>query len=256
MSNAARLIVGHGTRDPEGVAQFQQLVSALQAAQPTTLVAGCYLELQAPSIAEAIDGLAAQGVAEIHLAPALLFAAGHALRDIPAEIAAARRRHPELDITQAEVLGCHPRLLELSARRYDESLEGGAPVDIDNTLALLVGRGSLEASATAEMQRFARLRAELRPAGRYEVAFLAMAEPNVDAALEAAGQAGLRRVVVQPHLLFAGDLSRRLADRVEAARRDHPAIDWRLAAVLGPERELVEALTDSPSHTPPLTKGE
>lgn len=235
MANAAWLIVGHGTRDPEGRAQFQELVAQVRAARPGEQVESGFLELQPPDIAQALDELAARGVTQIRLVPALLFAAGHARRDLPEAIDAARRRHPQLTIVQQDVLGCHPRLLALSAQRFDEALAGGAPGDSAATLLLLVGRGSLDPTATAELYRFARLRSELRPVGRCDVAFLAMAEPRVEPALAAVAEAGFPRVVVQPHLLFQGELSRRLAELVEQARREAPAIDWRLAEVLGPQ---------------------
>lgn len=235
MTPATLLIVGHGTRDPVGHAQFQQLVERHREARPERRVAGCFLELQRPTIAEAIERLIEQGAEAIELAPALLFAAGHALRDVPAEIEAARRRHPGVSFTQADVLGCRPDVLELSARRFDEALAGAPPLDAGQTALVLVGRGSLEPSATTEMQRFARLRCQMRPVGRCEAAFLAMAEPRVEAALDAVGRGGHRRVVVQPHLLFTGELSLRLAGLVESAAAAYPAVDWRATDVLGPE---------------------
>ena len=50
----------------------------------------------------------------------------------------------------------------------------------DDVLWLCVGRGSRDAAATAEMDRFVTARLALTPVGRADVAFLAMAEPHME----------------------------------------------------------------------------
>ena len=97
--------------------------------------------------------------------PLVLFSAGHAKRDIPAALAQAIARNPGVDIELCPPLGCHPAILELvaSTSTAGRRLSAGArTVSPDETLLILVGRGSSDAEAIAEMRRLADLRRAVR----------------------------------------------------------------------------------------------
>jgi sirohydrochlorin ferrochelatase len=85
------------------------------------------------------------------------------------------------------------------------------------------------------MHEFARLRAQHSPVGSTSVAFLAMAQPRVQQTLLKLGQHGWRRVVVQPHLLFHGDLHDTLSSAVENCRNQWPKTEWIVTPYLGQE---------------------
>ena len=108
------LLVGHGTREEAGVAEFLA-VAELVRQRTATLVEPCFLELARPMIAEGVARLAERGARRITVVPALLFAAGHAKRDIPLAVAETAVRFPELSVRYAAPLECHDRVLELSA---------------------------------------------------------------------------------------------------------------------------------------------
>lgn len=239
------LIVGHGTRDPEGAAQFLKFVATVASGITDCPVRGCYLERQSPSLAEGLDQFIADGAREICVAPLLLFDAGHAKCDIPAAIASVVLRHRGVSVFQSRALGCHVALARLSVRRFYEALTISAgETSLDDTMLVLVGRGSRDPEATAEMHRFAGLRNEVRPVGGCELTFTAMAEPRVEEALARAAQSRYQRVVVQPHLLFQGELSRRVAGLATEYQRSNPTREWLSAGVLGCEPEVIAALQD------------
>ncbi len=157
------LLVGHGTRDPAGQAEFWQLVETIRGQNPDWLVEGSLLELAAPTIATGLASLAQRGARVIRAVPLVLFAAGHARQDIPRALAAAALDHPHVEVEQAPHLGCQDWIVELSEWRFHEAAGDqnlGPPGD---TLLLLVGRGSSDAEATREMHEFAQCRAA--PAG-------------------------------------------------------------------------------------------
>jgi len=168
----------------------------------------------------------------------LLFAAGHAKRDIPEQIAAAQARLPGLTVRQAECLNCAAPLVELSTRRYQEARAGRAELSPEQTLLLVVGRGSKDAQANAELYRFSRLRFEQTPVARLETCFLAMTRPSLEEALAWIAPLPIARVVVQPHLLFAGKLADRIVEQVSAAAARTDAKEFVLVAPLGAEAEL------------------
>ena len=242
----AILVIGHGTREPQGIAQFHQFVDQLRDALAPRLVAPAFLELAQPSIPEAIATLASSGATRVVAAPVLLFAAGHALLDIPALLADAERIHPQIEFRQARCLECHPAVVELSALRFREAIAASdwSRADDHDTLLLCVGRGSREPAANAEMFRFARLRFETTPVAWLEVCFSALAEPSLERGLEIAAALPFRRVVVQPHLLFDGQLRQQIEHQVATARRGCPQKLWIVTQILGPHRWLVDAVRE------------
>lgn len=235
------LLAAHGTRNEQGLRECGQLAERVAAELPAGRFELAYLELAAPELQVGIERLAQQGVRRLLVAPLLLFAAGHAKRDIPQAVAQAAEPHG-MQFEMAPHLGCHPAMLALSARRYEEALAGRDSVPAAETTLVMVGRGSRDDSATAEMQAFTRQRTERTPVGRAETAFLAMAEPRLAATLQRLAQESPRRVVVQPHLLFTGDLLGGCQRQVEAMADAAPHIEWIVAGHLEPDALLAEAV--------------
>ncbi|HTN76558.1 MAG TPA: CbiX/SirB N-terminal domain-containing protein, partial [Pirellulaceae bacterium] len=200
------LVVGHGTRSEQGCAEFLETVQCVAQRLPQVAVQAAFLELAEPTIGAALAQLAARGVRRVVVMPLLLFAAGHAKQDIPQAVAEAAREHPQLQIQLTAHLGCHERLLALSALRFEEAIDDESGASPQETLWLMVGRGSREPSAWAEMERFVALRQRFTPVAQARIAYLSMAEPSFAQLLPAIAELRFRRVVVQPHLLFHGEL--------------------------------------------------
>lgn len=245
MSQTGMLIVGHGTRDAAGQAEFLAAAQTVAALCPQWTIEPCFLELAEPTIATGIARLIERGVTqEITVAPLLLFAAGHAKSDIPQAISREAAKYPGLRLRQASHLGIHPAIVALSKRRYQERLDGLPPIPESETLLLFVGRGSRDPNANAELAQFARLRWEACPTGWLQACYAAMAEPSLERALEVVAQLRFRRIVVQPHLLFRGELLSRIERSVERFGNEHAEIEWAVTPHLGPDRLVAEALVD------------
>jgi sirohydrochlorin cobaltochelatase len=223
--------------------ELRSVARQLAAACPQAVVEHCFLELAEPTIAEGIARCMEQGVQRLTVQPLLLFAAGHAKRDIPEEVVRAAHKFPPLEVTFSPHLGCHLRMLELSELRFAEAIASREPVPDAETLLLMVGRGSRDPSANLEMARFTRLRWERRALGWVETCFTAMTWPSLADGLAAAASLAKRRIVVQPHLLFRGELLTRVQEETAAAARQNDK-EWILAGHLGPHALLVEALID------------
>jgi sirohydrochlorin ferrochelatase len=246
-ASTAILLVGHGTRDDAGQAEFFALAKLLEVRVAPSPVFPCFLELAEPAVDAAVFEAVARGAEEIVVAPVLLFSAGHARHDIPAALEAAIRRAADrcgrsAAWRQGGVLACHEKLVELSAERFAAALAAVPAAPPDETCLVLVGRGSRDAEATAAMHRFARLRCEVTPVGRCDVAFVAMAEPKYPDVLREAAQRGHRRIVVQPHLLFEGELLDKLRRDVAAVAECHATSQWIVAKHLGPDPRVAEAV--------------
>ncbi len=238
----ALLLVGHGTRDEAGAAAFRSFVAELGRRNPGLPVGGGFIELSPPPLADAVaDLVERQGVRRFAAVPMVLVSAGHAKGDIPAALAREELRHPGTSYAYGRPLGPHPGLLTVLERRLDEAL-GGA--DRAGTTVLLVGRGSTDPDANAEVYKAARLLWEGRGYAGVETAFVSLADPGVPAGLDRCAALGARRVVVLPYFLFEGVLPERVRRQAAdwAAARD--GVEVRCADVIGPAEELVELVME------------
>jgi len=232
------VVVGHGTAAAAGLEEARRLTHLVAGRLPGAVVELGFLELAAPSIAVAVDRLAARGCREIVAAPLLLFRAGHARRDVPEALAAAAAVHG-LGVRQAEPLGAHPAIVALARRRLEEATAGRGSAA---TRLAFVGRGSSDPRGVCQLCRVALAATAGRPEPLH-LGFAAVARPMLDEALEqAAGAAGVRRVVVQPHLLFAGHVEGQVETAVARGRAARPAVEWLRVACLGPDPLVAEAV--------------
>jgi sirohydrochlorin cobaltochelatase len=225
MSHAI-LFIGHGSRDPEGVAEFLDMARQFREREPQRPLEVAFLEFARPTIQEAADGLAAAGVTSVVALPGVLMAAGHAKNDMASEIRAVRQRYLSIDVRMARALDVDPLLLQLCRLRYQQALVGRPTVDPADTLLLLVGRGSSDPDANANIAKVARFLQEGYPTGWAGVAYSGVAAPMVPDALRVAERAGFRRIVVQPYFLFTGVLLKRIYAQVDERRLARPDIDY------------------------------
>ena len=224
----ALLLAAHGTRDQAGVDAFAALAGRVGqlAAADGIRVAGGFIELSAPALREAVAGLAAVAPGPMVAIPLMLSAAGHAKGDIPAALARERTRHPAVSFTYARPLGPHADLINLLAKRVDACSTNPPAV-------LVVGRGSTDPDANADVVKTARLLWEGRDYPLAETAFVSLARPDVTEGLERCRLLGARQIVVARYFLFPGVLPDRVAEQAAAYAAAHPELDIRCADVLG-----------------------
>jgi sirohydrochlorin ferrochelatase len=77
---ATLLIAAHGTRSEEGTATTRALVDAVAAQRPSVPVELCFLDVAAPSLADALD---TRACVDVVIVPLLLSAGYHVQTDIP-----------------------------------------------------------------------------------------------------------------------------------------------------------------------------
>jgi sirohydrochlorin cobaltochelatase len=224
------LLAAHGTRDQAGVDAFAALAGRVGdlAARDGTQVAGGFIELSLPPLRDAVAALVNGTPAHLVAVPLMLSAAGHAKGDIPAALARERARHRGVSFTYARPLGPHPALLSLLAERI-AAVSAGDPAPA----VLVVGRGSTDPDANADVVKTARLLWEGRDYPLAETAFVSLARPGVAEGLERCRLLGARQIVVARYFLFPGVLPDRVAGQAEAYAAAHPELDIRCADVLG-----------------------
>jgi len=238
------LLVGHGTREPRGIAEFHQAAAMIAELLPEVTVAPAFLELATPTVADAAATLARQGVHDVLVVPLLLFAAGHVKEDIPREIGQAATSWPQLSFHFADALGCHEKILKASVERYRQACGADTCPAPNETCLILVGRGSSDAEAIDHMHRLAALRRVQTPVAQLLTAFLAVERPSLPEALKQAAASPCPSIVLQPHLLFHGQLLETLRSEIAAARVKWPGKEWLLVEHLGPCPLVAEAAVE------------
>jgi len=114
----ALLLVDHGSRRPEAGEVLRGMARVLAERVPEGVVVRvAHMELEAPSIAEAIDACVAEGVCDIVLIPYMLAPGRHATEDVPRLAQEAVAQHPGLTLRVTECLGVHPALADVVLAR-------------------------------------------------------------------------------------------------------------------------------------------
>jgi sirohydrochlorin cobaltochelatase len=239
--SAALLVVGHGSRDADGVEEFWQLAEHVREAAAELPVGFGFIELTEPLVDQGIDELVARGSTDVVSIPLVLLAAGHLKNDGPAALARARMRHPGVAFRMGRDLGIDPAVLAVAEDRAREALGDADPA---SSAVVLVGRGSSDPDATSDLYKVARLLADRRGLGMVEPAFAGVTSPTITEALERCRQLGARRVVVVPFLLFTGVLVPRIYGEAADWAAAHPEVDVRAGAHLGPDRRLARLVLE------------
>ena len=235
------LIVGHGSRDADGVDEFWALASTIRDAVGDLLTGYGFIELASPTVDEAIDDLIERGATEIVSVPLVLLAAGHLKNDGPAALARARARHPEVRFSLARDLGIEPGVLEITADRIRDAAGDADPEKLG---VALIGRGCSDPDACADLWKVSRLLADGRGLGNVEPGFVSVATPSVAETLERLRLLGTGTAVVAPFFLFSGVLRNRIYREAAAWAQDHPEVEVRGANHLGPDPRLARLVLE------------
>lgn len=109
------------------------------------------------------------------------------------------------------------------------------------TAVLLIAHGSRQATANDDLLALAHRLSATRAHLIVEPCFLELAEPDIPTGANRCLERGAKSVLMIPYFLSAGvHLIRDLTAARDALALEHPAIDFRLAAPLGPHPLLDE----------------
>ncbi|MGV8892189.1 MAG: precorrin-8X methylmutase [Burkholderiaceae bacterium] len=239
------VVAGHGSRDPDGVREFEALVTLVRSRAPQHIVSHGYLEFANPTIDQAVKTTVAAGVRQIAVVPGVLLGARHAKNDMPSEILALAREYPDIDFHFGTPLNLHPKLLQLAQERI-VAAEALSPQTVrrDDTCLVLVGRGTTDPDANGEIAKLARMLEEGMGFGGVYVCFSGTAKPLVDDGLRAAARLGFKRLVVLPFFLFDGVLVKRIYAAIDALQQREPALELLKAGYLGVHPFVADVLID------------
>lgn len=111
----ALLLMAHGSPHETANAPISKVAEVLRRRYAQTQLG--FMEINAPTIAEAATRLNERGAKRIVAVPYFLQLGGHVAEDLPEAVAAARAEQPEVNIALADYLSYDPLLLEVIKAR-------------------------------------------------------------------------------------------------------------------------------------------
>lgn len=241
------LMIGHGTKDPQGQQAFLDFANAYQALDDSRPVVPCFLELTGPTIQEGVDQCVEQGYTEFSVLPILLFAARHNKFDVTNELDRARARHPQIKFYYGRHFGITPGILELWRTRL-------AQLDNDiwqrqDTVVLFVGRGSSDPDANSDVYKMARLLWEGSGYQTIEVCFIGITHPRLEEGFRRAQLYQPKRIIVLPYFLFTGALVKKIFDITAQHQEQYPEISISCLPEMGLQPQLLSVLREREIET-------
>ena len=239
------MIAGHGSRDPEGVREFERLVEIIKARCGGRPVTHGFLEFARPTIDEAVRASIGAGSRRIAVVPGVLLAASHAKNDLPGEVLALQREFPQARLSYGAALHLHPLILKVFREKIIEAESRSAQlVKRSGTCLVVVGRGATDPDANSDVSKLARMLEEGMGFGASFVCYSGTAKPLVTEGLELAARLGFSRIVVAPFMLFTGILIKRIYAAVDDLALRHPEIEVLKCGYLGIHEHIADALLE------------
>jgi sirohydrochlorin cobaltochelatase len=109
------VLFAHGARDPSWSRPFEAIRDILRARRPEFPVELAFLDFMSPKLDEAVNSLAANGVAAITIFPLFMAPGGHLKVDLPRIVEDLRKAHPGVPIAIQTAVGEVPEILEAIA---------------------------------------------------------------------------------------------------------------------------------------------
>jgi sirohydrochlorin cobaltochelatase len=231
------LLVGHGSREPEGNDEIHAFVQQWRARQPGWRIELCFIEFASPGLH---DGLlhAARNTRRVLVLPLILNAAGHVKMEIPEAIEHAREHCPGTEFLYAPHLTACDPVLDILRRGLRKAMHALDMPDPRTTGVVLLGRGSSDRQANGEMAKMARWLQEETDHELVDLAFTGITWPRLERVVQRQALLGMTQVVVVPYYLYTGTLMQRIARQVAHLRVQYPRIRFALGEHFGFEPEI------------------
>lgn len=238
------MVCGHGSRDKGAEREFGRVAEGLRKRFPDLPVEYGFLEFSAPNIHMGLNSLIGQGVEEIYAVPGMLFAATHAKNDIPSVLTTFEEDQGTIKVEYGSELGLHPAMIEAFQARIYESLgldPECPPESLYDTMLVVVGRGTSDTSANAEVAKLTRIVNENMGFGWADTVYSGVTYPSVGEGLERLVKLGFKKIVVAPYFLFTGRLIKRIYGYVDHVAKQFDEIEFIKTPYLNDHDKVIDA---------------
>lgn len=238
------MVCGHGSRDKDAEREFGRVAEGLRKRFPDLPVEYGFLEFSAPNIHMGLAALKEQNVDTIFAVPGMLFAATHAKNDIPSVLTTYEEKEENMAVHYGNELGLHDTMIEAFQARIYESLginPNNPPDNLYDTMLVVVGRGTSDTMANAEVAKLTRIVNENMGFGWADTVYSGVTYPSVGEGLERLSRLGFKKIVVAPYFLFTGRLIKRIYGYVDHVAKQFSDIEFIKADYLNDHEKVIDA---------------
>ncbi|MDC3160238.1 sirohydrochlorin chelatase [Prochlorococcus sp. AH-716-G04] len=237
------LICGHGSRNKLAITEFQELTRLIQKKYPSILVEFGFLEFAKPSLTDALDKLRNSSIKKVIAIPAMLFAAGHVKNDIPSLLINYAKK-TDIEIIYGRELGINNLMISAACERVKEVFQKNNSLIPEESLLVLVGRGSSDPDANSNVSKITRMVVEGVGLGWGETVFSGVTFPLVEPGLRNVVRLGYKNIIIFPYFLFSGVLVTRIKRQSDLVALDNPHVEFHEAKYLSSHKYVVQTFVE------------
>ena len=242
-NNIGILICGHGSRNKLAIKEFEELTKFIQKRYPNTYVEYGFLEFAKPSITEGLDKLRSHSIKKVIAIPAMLFAAGHVKNDIPSLLISYAKK-TKIEIIYGRELGINNLMISAACERVREVINNNNKIKPEQSLLVVVGRGSSDPDANSNVTKITRMVVEGLGLGWGETVFSGVTFPLVEPGLRNIVKLGYKNIIIFPYFLFSGVLVTRIKRQKDLVAKDNPKFSFLEAKYLSSHPHVVDTFVE------------
>ncbi len=235
------LLVGHGSRHPAGNIEIEQFANNWRQRNPEWDIEVCYIEFADVLLDAGFDN-AAKKSSKVIVVPLILNAAAHVKMEVPAHLAEARKRHPDVEFIYTPHLGASEPILKILKRELRQDMAQLDMPDPKTTGVVLLGRGSSDRVANGEVAKMARWLWEGHDHELIDIAFTGITFPRLESVVQRQVKLGMTQIVIQPYYLFDGTLIERIKQQHKNLSQQYPQVHFALGNYFGFADEIYQIL--------------
>ena len=237
------LICGHGSRNKLAITEFQNLTKNIQERFPQINVDYGFLEFAKPTINDGLKRLKDKSVKKVIAIPAMLFAAGHVKNDIPSVLTSFAKKN-NMDIVYGRELGINNLMVSAACERVREVFQKNKNLSPSESILVVVGRGSSDPDANANVAKITRMIVEGLGIGWGETVFSGVTFPLVEPGLNHIVKLGYKNIILFPYFLFTGVLVSRIRRQRDLVALNNPEISFFDAKYLSSHRYVIDTFVE------------
>ena len=241
MKDNCILLIGHGSRHPDGNPQIEKFAQQWRHSQPDWHIELCFIEFADVEIEQGLNNAAAKGKRVI-VVPLVLNAAGHVRAEIPHHIEHAKEHHPETTFVYTPPITAGEPIFTILKRNLATAfaeLDHPSPA---NTGVIVLGRGSSDRKANGEISKITRWLFEDSEHELVDVAFTGVTTPRLETAVQRQTMLGMKQIIILPVYLFNGTLIKRINNQISRLKQQYSDIAFANSSYFGYEPEIIDVL--------------
>ena len=201
------------------------------------------MEFAKPSLTDALDKLRNSSIKKVIAIPAMLFAAGHVKNDIPSLLMNYAKKK-DIEIIYGRELGINNLMISAACERVKEVFQKNNSLIPEESLLVLVGRGSSDPDANSNVSKITRMVVEGVGLGWGETVFSGVTFPLVEPGLRNVVRLGYENIIIFPYFLFSGVLVTRIKRQSDLVALDNPNVEFHEAKYLSSHKYVIQTFVE------------